>query len=59
MIADHSPLVRAEAITLTATLLESVNTLQPSDTKVMPDYVLPALSRATADPDELVRCPTT
>ena len=56
MLGDTSPLVRAEAISLTSRLLESVDTLQPSDTRLMPDYVLPALTRASADPEELVRC---
>ena len=56
MLSDASPLVRAEAIGLTSALLASVDTLQPSDTRVMPDYVLPALSRAAHDPEELVRC---
>ena len=41
-------LVRASAIELTARLLETVDTLQPSDTRVMPDYALPALSRDTS-----------
>lgn len=55
LLSDPTPLVRAEAIALTSALLASVETLQPSDTKIMPDYVLPAVSRAAHDPDELVR----
>lgn len=55
MLADPTPLVRAEAIALTSQLLASVETLQPSDTRIMPDYVLPALSRAAHDPEEMVR----
>ena len=30
--------------------------MQPTDLRLMPDYVIPALSRAAADSDEMVRC---
>jgi len=56
LLSDPTPLVRAEAIALTSALLASVETLQPSDERVMPDYVLPAVSRCAHDPEELVRC---
>ena len=56
MASDQTPSVRAEAVGLIATLLSSVRTLEPSDTRLMPDYVLPALARAASDPEEQVRC---
>ena len=37
-------------------MFSTVSTLQPPDTRLMPDFVLPALSRAAADPEEIVRC---
>ena len=40
----------------TSSLLSEVATLQPSDTRVMPDYVLPALARCASDAEESVRC---
>ena len=56
MLQDPSPLVQADAITLISALLASITTLQPSDTRVMADYVMPALSRACGSPHEVVRC---
>ena len=46
----------SEALHLIAELLAPVSTLRPSDTRLMPDYVLPAVSRCATDPEPLVRC---
>ena len=55
-LADPAPSVRAEAVALIASLLAEVVTLQPSDPRLMADYVLPALSKLAADGDVAVRC---
>eukprot|EP00326_Haptolina_ericina_P014949 CAMPEP_0181177298 /NCGR_PEP_ID=MMETSP1096-20121128/5087_1 /TAXON_ID=156174 ORGANISM="Chrysochromulina ericina, Strain CCMP281" /NCGR_SAMPLE_ID=MMETSP1096 /ASSEMBLY_ACC=CAM_ASM_000453 /LENGTH=1084 /DNA_ID=CAMNT_0023265441 /DNA_START=72 /DNA_END=3327 /DNA_ORIENTATION=- len=56
MLQDPAPLVRSEAVTLIASLLSSVCTLEPSDDGLMPEYVLPALARVGGDSEEVVRC---
>ena len=55
-LADPAPSVRAEAVALIASLLAEVVTLQPSDTRLMADYVLPALTKLAADGEVAVRC---
>ena len=47
------PHTKSEALTTTTALLQSVQTLGPSDTRLLPEYVLPAFSRASTDPEEL------
>ena len=56
LLSDPLPSVRAEAVAQVAQLLAMVSTLQPTDLRLMPDYVIPALSRVASDPDEMVRC---
>ena len=56
MLSHPTPIIRAEAVHLTSRLVASVESLQPSDTRIMPDYVLPAVFRAAHDADEIVRC---
>uniref|UniRef100_A0A7S3UFM9 non-specific serine/threonine protein kinase n=2 Tax=Picocystis salinarum TaxID=88271 RepID=A0A7S3UFM9_9CHLO len=55
MVADSAACVRAMAIKHLACVLDMVWTVTPSDARIFPEYILPALSMIPADPEELVR----
>jgi len=55
MVADTAPCVRAMAIKQLAVVLDMVWSVSPSDARIFPEYILPALSMIPADPEELVR----
>ena len=54
-VADPAACVRAMAIKHLAYVLDMVWTVTPSDARIFPEYILPALSMIPADQEELVR----
>lgn len=54
-VADSAACVRAMAIKHLAYVLDMVWTVTPSDARIFPEYILPALSMIPADQEELVR----
>ena len=55
LLSDEVPYVRCSSLRVLVALLMSIETLPPFDSKVFPEYLLPALMRFPADPAESVR----
>lgn len=52
---DGSTIVRATALHTLSRLLSMVKTISVADFHIFPEYIFPALSRFSTDPEELVR----
>ena len=55
LLADNAPSVRAMAVSTLTSLLSLVSSFAQSDAHIFPEYIFPALSKFTHDPEELVR----
>jgi hypothetical protein len=55
LLVDDAPTVRCLALRTLVTLLDRVNDFPASDSRIFPEYILPALGRFPSDGSELVR----
>ena len=55
LLSDEVPYVRCTSLRVLVALLLSIETLPPFDSKIFPEYLLPALMRFPNDPSESVR----
>jgi hypothetical protein len=55
LLSDGSAAVRAGALKIATRTLAAIDVFAPSDSKIFPEYIFPALSLLSRDPEELVR----
>jgi len=55
LLSEASAAVRAGALKIATRTLAPIDVFAPSDSKIFPEYIFPALSLLSRDPEELVR----